>query len=232
MVAVKGLEKFAPKDFPGFIASTVFLAGCNFRCPYCHNSDLVLQPERLADIPMDFFLAYLDSRKGWLEGICVTGGEPLLAEEIESFLTVIKQRGLLIKLDTNGSRPDRLEGLLVAGLVDRIAMDVKAPLERYREVTGSKVNADDIARSASILRESGLPHLFRTTVVPGLIGVEDIEAIGRWLEGAAVYQVQQFSPVGTLDAEYRRIKPYSRDEVKRLADAARPFFKDVLIEGI
>ena len=232
MVTVKGLEKFAPKDFPGFIASTVFLGGCNFRCPYCHNAELVLRPERLADIPMEFFLAYLDSRKGWLEGICVTGGEPLLAEEIEIFLTVIKQRGLLIKLDTNGSRPDRLESLLAEGLVDRIAMDIKAPLERYREVTGSRVNADDIARSASILRESGLPHLFRTTVVPGLIGVEDIEAIGRWLEGAAVYQVQQFSPVGTLDAEYRRIKPYSRDEVKRLADAARPFFGEVRIEGI
>jgi pyruvate formate lyase activating enzyme len=232
VVAVKGLEKFAPKDFPGFIASTVFLGGCNFRCPYCHNAELVLRPERLADIPLNFFLAYLDSRKGWLEGICVTGGEPLLADEIESFLTVIKQRGLLIKLDSNGSRPDRLEGLLAAGLVDRLAMDIKAPLVRYREVTGSKVNADDIARSASILRDSGLPYLFRTTVVPGLIGVEDIEAIGRWLEGAAVYQVQQFSPVGTLDAEYRRIKPYSRDEVKRLADAARPFFKDVLIEGI
>jgi len=232
VVTVKGLEKFAPKDFPGFIASTVFLGGCNFRCPYCHNAELVLRPERLADIPMEFFLAYLDSRKGWLEGICVTGGEPLLAEEIEIFLTVIKQRGLLIKLDTNGSRPDRLESLLAEGLVDRIAMDIKAPLERYREVTGSRVNADDIARSASILRESGLPHLFRTTVVPGLIGVEDIEAIGRWLEGAAVYQVQQFSPVGTLDAEYRRIKPYSRDEVKRLADAARPFFGEVRIEGI
>ena len=82
MVAVKGLEKFAPKDFPGFIASTVFLGGCNFRCPYCHNAELVLRPERLADIPMDFFLAYLDSRKGWLEGICVTGGEPLLAEGV------------------------------------------------------------------------------------------------------------------------------------------------------
>ncbi len=232
MVAVKGLEKFAPKDFPGFIASTVFLGGCNFRCPYCHNAELVLRPERLADIPMDFFLAYLDSRQGWLEGICVTGGEPLLADEIESFLTVIKQRGLLIKLDTNGSRPDRLEGLLAAGLVDRLAMDVKAPLERYREVTGAKVGADDIARSASIVRDSGLPYLFRTTIVPGLIGIEDIEAIGRWLEGAAVYQVQQFSPVGTLNAEYRRIKPYSRDEVKRLADAARPFFKKVLIEGI
>jgi pyruvate-formate lyase-activating enzyme len=94
------------------------------------------------------------------------------------------------------------------------------------------VNPDDIARSAAILRASGLAHVFRTTVVPGLIGVEDIETIGRWLEGAAIYQVQQFSPVGTLDADYRKIKPYSRDEVKRLADAARPFFKDVLIEGV
>ena len=153
-------------------------------------------------------------------------------EEIESFLTVIKQRGLLIKLDTNGSRPDRLERLLEADLVDRVAMDIKAPLERYREVTGPKADGEAIARSASIVRDSGRPYLFRTTVVPGLIGVEDIQTIGRWLEGADVFQVQQFSPVGTLDAEYGRIRPYSRDEVKRLADAARPFFKEVLIEGI
>jgi len=231
VVAVKGLEKFAPKDFPGFIASTVFLGGCNFRCPYCHNAELVLRPERLADIPMDFFLAYLDSRKGWLEGICVTGGEPLLAEEIESFLTIIKQRGLLIKLDTNGSRPDTLERLLRADLIDRAAMDIKAPLDRYREVTGSKVEPQDIVRSAEILRRSGRPVLFRTTVVPGLIGPEDIESIGRWLQGADVYQIQQFSPVGTLDAEYGRIKPYGRDEVRRLAEAARPFFGEVLVEG-
>jgi pyruvate formate lyase activating enzyme len=232
VVAVKGLEKFAPKDFPGFIASTVFLAGCGFRCPYCHNSDLVLQPERLADIPMDFFLAYLDSRKGWLEGICVTGGEPLLSDDIEGFLSVIKERGLLVKLDTNGSRPDRLEHLLAAGLIDRLAMDIKAPLVRYREVTGSKIDTAEIARSAALVRAAGRPYLFRTTVVPGLIGVEDIEAIGRWLDGAAVFQVQQFSPIGTLDPDYRRIKPYGRDEVRRLADAARPFFGEVLIEGI
>jgi pyruvate formate lyase activating enzyme len=231
VVAVKGLEKFAPKDFPGFIASTVFLGGCNFRCPYCHNAELVLRPERLADIPMDFFLAYLDSRKGWLEGICVTGGEPLLAEEIESFLSIVKQRGLLIKLDTNGSRPETLERLLQADLIDRAAMDIKAPLDRYREVTGAKVDPDAIVRSAALLRTSGLPVLFRTTVVPGLIAAEDIESIGRWLQGAPVYQVQQFSPVGTLDAEYGRIKPYGRDEVRRLADAARPFFGEVLIEG-
>jgi pyruvate formate lyase activating enzyme len=232
VVAVKGLEKFAPKDFPGFIASTVFLGGCNFRCPFCHNPDLIIQPERLADIPMDFFLAYLDSRLGWLEGICVTGGEPLLSEELESFLAVIKGRGLLVKLDTNGSRPDALETLIRAGLIDRVAMDIKAPPARYREVTASRVDPAEIARSADIVRASGLPHVFRTTVVPGLIDAEDIQAIGRWLQGAPIYQVQQFSPVNTLDPEYRRIKPYGRDDVRRLAEAARPFFGEVLIEGI
>lgn len=232
MVAIKGLEKFAPKDFPGFIASTVFLAGCNFRCPFCHNPDLVLQPERLADIPLDFFLAYLDSRKGWLEGICVSGGEPLLADDLEMFLAVLKERDLLVKLDTNGSKPERLEALLQAGLVDRLAMDIKAPLDRYREVTGSKVDPADVARSAEIVREAGLPYLFRTTVVPGLIDDVDITAIGRWLKGAAVFQVQQFSPVNTLDTDYRKIRPYGRDDVKRLAAAAEPYFGEVRVEGI
>jgi pyruvate formate lyase activating enzyme len=232
VVAVKGLEKFAPKDFPGFIASTVFLGGCNFRCPFCHNAELVLRPEKLADIPMDFFLAYLDSRKGWLEGLCITGGEPVLADELEGLLEVIKQRGLLVKLDTNGSQPEKLERLVRAGLVDRVAMDIKAPQDRYREVTGVAVDPEDVARSAAFLRDSGTPVLFRTTVVPGLIGSEDIEAIGRWLRGAPVYQIQQFSPVGTLDPEYGHIRPYGRDEVRRLAEVARPFFGQVLLEGI
>jgi len=232
VVALKGLEKFAPKDFPGFIASTVFLAGCTFRCPYCHNPDLVLEPERLADIPIDFFLAYLDSRKGWLEGICVTGGEPLMSEHLDAFLAVLKERGLLVKLDTNGSLPDRLDILIRAGLVDRLAMDIKAPLDRYREVTGSRVNPEVVARSAALVRTSGLPYVFRTTVVPGLVDAVDIERIGTWLKGAEVFQIQQFSPVNALDADYRKIKPYGRDDIRRLADAARPFFGEVRIEGI
>lgn len=233
MVELKGLEKFAPKDFPGFISSTVFLAGCNYRCPFCHNPDLVLQPGRLADVPMDLFLAYLDARRGWLEGVCVTGGEPLLAEDLEGFLSILKAKELLVKLDTNGSQPERLEAVLAADLVDRIALDVKAPPELYARAAGTKAaDPEAVARSAAILKSCGRPYLLRTTLVPGLIGEPEIQAIGRWMRGAAVFQVQQFSPGNCLSEEYRNLKPYSQDEVRRLAAAAGPFFGEVKIEGI
>ena len=232
MVAIKGLEKFAPKDFPGHIASTIFLPGCSFRCPYCQNGDLVLRPNTLADVPLDLFCAYLDSRKGWLEGICVSGGEPLLEPEIEGLLAVIKERGLLVKIDTNGSRPDRLEKMIRAGLVDWIAMDAKAPLERYPEVVQAPVDPADIARSAEIVRKSGLRHIFRTTVVPGLVGEDDVRKIGEWLSGAPLYRIQSFSPTRTLNPAFREIQPFSRDELERMAAAARPYFGDVKVEGM
>ena len=152
MVEIKGLEKFAPLDFRGFISSTVFLGGCNFRCPYCHNADLVLQPETLTTMPLDYFVTFLDSRKGWLEGVCISGGEPLLEDNLEVLLRVIKDRNLLVKLDTNGSRPDRLEDLIGSKLVDQVAMDIKAPLGRYKEVTRSEVDEGDIVRSTEIIR--------------------------------------------------------------------------------
>jgi pyruvate formate lyase activating enzyme len=155
MVEIKGLEKFSSKDFPGHISSTVFLGGCTFRCPFCHNADLVLRPESFPTMPMDLFLAYLDGRKGWLEGVCVTGGEPLLSEDVEDLMRVIKERGLLVKLDTNGSLPGRLEKLVGDGVVDWIAMDVKAPLERYSEVAGTAVREEDIRRSVEIVKGSG-----------------------------------------------------------------------------
>jgi len=232
VVAIKGLEKFAPKDFPGFISSTIFLPGCSFRCPYCHNADLVLRPDTLADIPLDLFSAYLDSRKGWLEGICVTGGEPLLEPEIEGLLAVIKGRNLLVKIDTNGSRPGRLKKMIAAGLVDWVAMDVKAPLDRYAEVVRAPVNPADIARSAEIVRASGLKTIFRTTVVPGLVGEDDVRKIGEWLRGAPLYRIQSFSPTRTLDPSFEAVQPFSSDELERIAAAARPYFEDVRIEGI
>jgi len=232
VVEIKGLEKFAPKDFPGFIASTVFLPGCNFRCPYCHNSDLVLRPETYATIPMDFFLAYLDSRKGWLEGVCVSGGEPLLEPGLEELLSVIKERDLLVKLDTNGSFPDRLQELIQAKLVDWIAMDIKAPPERYQEVTRSAVKAEDIERSSELIRASGLNYLFRTTVVPGLVGADDIMKISLGLSGSKNFQIQQFSPPNAMDEAYRLVKPFGREEVHHMAELARPYFAEIRIEGV
>ncbi len=232
MVEIKGLEKFAPKDFPGRISATVFLPGCNFLCPFCHNAELVLAPEGLATIPVDFFFAFLDSRRDWLEGICVSGGEPLLTPDLEAFLSLVKDRGVAVKLDTNGSLPDRLESVVRAGLVDFVAMDVKAPAGRYAEVVRRSVDPAVIERSARLLRESGVGHMLRTTVVPGLVGADDVAAIGAWLAGAPVYQIQQFSPMGVPDAALAGRKPFPPDEIRAMAASVRPFFDKVLIEGV
>ena len=232
MVEIKGLEKFSPKDFPGYISSTVFLGGCNFRCPFCHNSDLVLRPEILPTFPLDYFLSFLDSRKGWLEGICISGGEPLLHDDIETLLILIKDRDLLVKIDTNGSFPSRLEDLIQKKLVDHIAMDVKAPLARYQEVTRAAVNEEDIVRSVEIIKNSGLEYVFRTSVVPDLVGPEDIKQICQMLNGAKIYQLQQFIPLNTLDSHYLQKKPYRREEVQGLAKIAEPYFSEVRIEGV
>lgn len=232
MVEIKGLEKFSPKDFPGYISSTVFLGGCNFRCPFCHNSDLVLRPEILPTFPLDYFLSFLDLRKGWLEGICISGGEPLLHDDLETLLILIKDRNLLVKIDTNGSFPSRLEDLIKNKLVDHIAMDVKAPLARYQEVTRVAVNEEDIVRSVDIIKNSGLGYVFRTTLVPGLVGPEDIKKICQMLDGAKIYQLQQFIPLNTLDSHYLQKKPYRREEVQGLAKIAEPYFSEVRIEGV
>ncbi len=232
MVEIKGLEKFAPKDFPGHISATVFLGGCNFRCPFCHNSDLVLRPEILPTFPVDYFLSFLDSRKGWLEGICISGGEPLYHEDLETLLIIIKDRNLLVKIDINGAFPSRLEDLIQKKLVDCVAMDIKAPLMRYKEVTGAEVNEEDIMRSVDIVKNSGLEYVFRTTLVPGLVGPEDIKKICQMLDGAKIFQLQQFVPLNTLDSRYLGKKPYGREEVQGFAKIAEPYFSEIRIEGI
>lgn len=230
MVEIKGLEKFSSKDFPGHISSTVFLGGCPFRCPYCHNAELVLDPGSVRTVPADVFLSFLDERRNWLDGICISGGEPLMHDDIEELAEIIKDRGLLVKIDTNGSFPGALENLISKGLVDWIAMDIKAPLERYREVTRSEVDVERVARSSDIIRNSGLPYYFRTTVVPGLVGPDDVLAIGEWLRGAGEYVLQPFLPQNTLDPEFMKVRPYAREDLAAMAEAAKPYFGKVKIE--
>jgi len=214
------------------LTATVFLGGCNFRCPFCHNSDLVLRPDSLPDLDWDGFLTFLDERKGWLEAVCVSGGEPLLTPELETLLRAIKERGFLVKLDTNGSLPGRLEDVLASGLVDAVAMDVKAAPGKYWPTVRREVDEEDIRRSAALLRGSGIEHYFRTTAVPGLIAEEDLVAIGRWLEGAELFQLQGFSPRNTLDPEFLGVAPYDKESMEKLAEAVRPFFKEVRLEGV
>lgn len=231
MVEIKGLEKFAPKDFPGCLSSTVFLGGCNFRCPYCHNSDLVLRAETLPSFPMDYFLSFLDSRKNWLEGICITGGEPLLHKDLETLLSLIKERNLLVKVDTNGAFPSQLEELIQKKLIDYVGMDVKAALERYEEVVKSKIKTEDILRSIELIKNSGLDYMFRTTVVPGLVGSDDVMEIGQVLKGAKIYQIQQFVPGSAIDNYYNQITPYSRQDIEAFAKIAEPYFGEVRVES-
>lgn len=231
MAEIKGIEKFSSRDFPGHISSTVFLGGCTFRCPYCHNAGLVLRPETIPSMAADYFLSYLDGRKGWLEAICFTGGEPLLHEGLEELIRVVRERGLLVKVDTNGSFPDRLEALLALGLLDWVALDVKAPLERYREVTRSDIDVEKIVRSADLIRASGVKSTLRTTAVPGLVGKDDVVKIGEWLAGAPLYVIQQFVPQTTIDPAYLEVKPYGRAEIDEIVAAARPFFGEVRLES-
>jgi len=232
VVEVKGLEKFASKDFPGHISSTVFVGGCNFRCPFCHNADLVLNPGQLPTLDLNLFLSYLDSRKGWLDGLCLSGGEPLLHEDIEVLARVIKDRGFLVKIDTNGSFPERLEYLIAQGLVDWIAMDIKGPLAKYQDIVRVEVETGKIERSVELIRDSNLPYIFRTTVVPGLIGEEELLEVAEWLNGSRCYQLQQFVPQNTVDPDYMKLEPYPAEEIKRWAEELRPYFQKVLVEGV
>jgi pyruvate formate lyase activating enzyme len=232
LVEIKGLEKFAPLDFPGFISATVFLGGCNFRCPYCHNADLVLRPEALDTMPLDYFITFLESRRDWLEAVCVSGGEPLIWDDLEVLLRVIKDRNMLVKLDTNGSRPERLSDLIGARLVDYIAMDIKAPLHKYKQVTRSAISEDDIARSIEIIRKCELPYTFRTTVVPGLIVEKDLLEIAQMLHRAKRFQIQQFSKRNTLDKLFAQIDPYPEEAINRMAELVKSYFDEVRIEGV
>jgi len=181
---------------------------------------------------MDYFLAFLDVRKDWLEGICITGGEPLLHENLDVLLTVIKERDLLVKIDTNGAFPGRLDSLIKKGFLDHVAMDVKTSFEKYPKAAGGPVNIDQINKSISIIKESGLDYVFRTTAVPGLVDREDIENISLGLQGSKKLRIQQYVPNNTLDSDYENIKPYPAEELRDWVKIAEPHFAEVQLEGV
>jgi pyruvate formate lyase activating enzyme len=226
-VTIAGVEKLSTIDYPGKTCSIAFLPGCNFRCPFCQNPDLIENPDGLEKISEDEFLRFVKSRKKWLDGVCVSGGEPCLHEGLPGFIRKIKGAGFLVKLDTNGTNPGMLEVLIRERLLDYIAMDIKAPLERYGEVAGADVDLEAIQRSVDLIRESGVDHEFRTTVVPGMHDREDIEAIGKWLKGADSYFVQGFRPENCLDRSLRKRGKFSQEELGVMAGAVKGLIKRV-----
>jgi pyruvate formate lyase activating enzyme len=191
-----------------------------------------LRPDSLPTFPLDYFLAFLDMRKDWLEGVCITGGEPLLNNDLEVLLAIIKERNLLVKIDTNGAFPGRLDSLIKKGLLDHVAMDVKTSFEKYPEAAGGPVNIENIKKSIAIIRESGLDYVFRTTAVPGLVDREDIENISAALQGSKMFRIQQYVPQNTLESDYENIKPYPAEELRDWVKIAEPNFTEVRLEGV
>ncbi|MEN6351705.1 MAG: anaerobic ribonucleoside-triphosphate reductase activating protein [Syntrophomonas sp.] len=238
-----GLIKQSLVDYPGEIAAVLFTRGCNLRCPFCHNAHLLFKQEhrqsgqnKSDSIDSEMVLDFLQERKGFLDGVVISGGEPTLHEEIIPDLRRIKELGYLVKLDTNGSSPLLLERLLDEGLVDYVAMDIKAPLDykKYQEVCG-KLSPQlfcAIRNSIHLLRDADIRVEFRTTVVPVFHSLQDIEAIAGYIEGAALYSLQQFNPDSTLDPGLENVSPYSKEEMQTMADCCLKYVREVRVLNI
>jgi pyruvate formate lyase activating enzyme len=196
---IKGIQKLTLLDYPGRVACTLFTGGCNFRCPFCHNAMLVIDPEQNLSHNIDDILGYLQKRKGVLDGVAITGGEPLLQPDIADFIKSIRAMGYPVKLDTNGSRPTVLRELIDGGLVDYVAMDIKNSLPKYGQTVGIVgYDTSAVQESARLLMENRVDFEFRTTVVCGLHEADDFVKIGEWLRGEEKFFLQQFKDSGNL----------------------------------
>ena len=229
---IAAFQKLTLLDFPGTVACILFTNGCNFRCPFCHNKDLVLPGEESVFVDENEILDYLGKRKGILEGVNITGGEPMLHNDLPDLLQKIKALGYKIKVDTNGTRPEMLKHLVENGLVDYIAMDIKNAPEAYPETIGlPKVDLDAICASKTYLMEAGIPYEFRTTVVKGLHDCEKLIEIAKWIAGAGAYFLQSYTDSGHVLSP-DGLSAFSEDEMRAFAEAIKPYVPSVCIRGI
>lgn len=222
-----GIQKLTLLDFPGKVACTVFTVGCNFRCPFCHNGSLV-EGEPFEQIDGEEVLSLLQKRQGILEGVCITGGEPLLQDELPDFLRKVKALGYPVKLDTNGSRPEKLKALVDEGLIDYVAMDIKNCPARYAETAG--VASPDVDASIDFLLTGKVDYEFRTTVVDEFHTVEDIEAAAKRIQGAKRYFLQSF-----VESEFvlqDGLHAPSREKLEAMQQAASPYVAEVSLRGV
>ncbi|RLC97534.1 MAG: anaerobic ribonucleoside-triphosphate reductase activating protein [Chloroflexi bacterium] len=229
---LKGWVRTSLIDYPGHIATVLFTGGCDFRCPMCHNADLVLRPGELPTLPLEEVWDFLSRRARLMDGVAITGGEPTLQADLLPFLRQVRALGLDVKLDSNGYNPDVLASLLDGGLVDYVAMDVKAPPAKYPRLAGlADLDLQRIEQSVALLRGGNVSYEFRTTVVPGLLDVEDIEEIARWIAGAERYVLQQFRPLGTLDPSLEKTTPYPMERLQAMAKRAGRWVNQVTVRG-
>jgi pyruvate formate lyase activating enzyme len=228
---IGGFQKTSLLDYPDRISAIVWVSGCNFRCPFCYNKNLALGTREL--FPEDEILSFLSKRKEQLEGVVISGGEPLFQEDVVDFIEKIKKLRFPVKIDTNGAFPEKLGELLEKQLVDYIAMDVKAPKRKYRELVGVDVDISKIEASIDLIKNKAPAYEFKTTFVPDLLKKEDIVEIAKWIEGADTYYLQQFKPISPLvSSVLENAVPYSRPYVFETLTAIKPFFKRCAVRGI
>jgi pyruvate formate lyase activating enzyme len=222
---IDSFRPFTLSDFPGKVAAILFLRGCNFRCGYCHNPSLVNGGSGNGDCSESFF-NLLNRRKGKLEGVVITGGEPTIFGGVTSLIEKIKRMGYQVKLDTNGSCPGVLEVLFSRRLVDYVAMDIKGPPEKYSEIAGRPVEMADIRKSIRLIRDSGIDYEFRTTVVREQLSIEDLVECGRLIEGAKRYILQEFVARETMASSFKNCSSYSADEFAGIVSRVVPLVQE------
>jgi len=228
---IGGIHKFSMIEYPGKLCAVFFTQGCNFRCPYCHNPELV-KPELFGDIIEDQeVLSFLESRRGKLEAVSITGGEPTLHSGLINFLKDIKAIGYHIKLDTNGSNPQVLGEAIDLKLVDYLAMDIKAPLAKYEEVARVRVDTEKIKESINLIINSGIKHEFRTTIAKTLLAKEDIYEIAKLIKGAKQYALQRLSNLKTLDKQFLKKTAYSFEELVLIKKEVEKYLDCCLIRN-
>lgn len=227
---ISGLQKLTLLDFPQKTACTVFTHGCNFRCPFCHNASLVVSPGA-DEVPEAFFFDFLKKRRGMLDGVCITGGEPLMQPGLEDFILKVKSLGFLVKLDTNGFLPDRLSVLINSGAVDYVAMDIKSSPTGYAAAAGIEgLNYEPISRSISLLLSGKVDYEFRTTVVKGLHTAEDIEGAAKSISGARRYFLQKFVDSGDLIST--GYSAFSNEEMREFLKIVSPYAEYSALRGV
>lgn len=236
---IGGLQKFTLLDYPGKISAVIFTMGCNFRCPFCHNPELV-NPKEIDyenKLKEDDILEFLNSRKGDLDGICITGGEPTLQLGLTKFIKKVKEMGFLVKIDTNGSHPNVIKNLIENELVDYVAMDIKTVPKKYGILTNEKDIIEKIEKSINIIVNSKTELELRTTVVPGIIDTDDFNKIIKWMNGInqkvfsklSRYSIQNFRPGKTLNDDFGNVKPYSKEELEKMADKIKKYCGNVVV---
>lgn len=228
---IHGLQKMTLLDYPGKVACTVFTGHCNLRCPFCHNATLVLSPEDMPSYTENEVLSFLRGRQGLLDGVCVTGGEPLLQKDIVPFLQQVKALGFSVKLDTNGFQPAKLKEIVNAGLADYVAMDVKNCSDKYAETVGlTKPDMNAVEESIDFLLSGAVDFEFRTTVVHELHTVRDIEQLAHRIQGAPRYFLQRFVDSGNLIGT--NLSAPSDEEMRQMQAAAARYVKNTQLRGV